>query len=156
MKKRVINLKSKTKEQFHRSFSEVIQKSEKHDRILFGFLIMGSLVGSINGDDFTLVRKAGFFSTLPQRHFEGTLSYENERLAVKGSFRFSIVFYIILAIIVTCVFLFLLLSNEGILTIEEIIKALFLSVAIPVVILGGCLLASLPFEKETIRVLKSI
>lgn len=152
----IIYLKSKTKEQFQRRFSEVIQESKKHDMTFLGFSTTGSLEGSINGDAFTLVRTAGFISTLPQRHFWGTLSYDDGRLTAKGNFRFSKVFYIILAIIGICAFLFLLLSHEGILTIQGIIKALLISASIPIAILGFCLLASLPFEKEAIRVLESV
>ena len=151
-----IRLKSKTKEQFSRRFVDAIKVSEKHEITFLNVSASGAFSGSINGDSFTLVRTTGFFSTLPQRHFEGTLLYENEELIAEGRFCFSKTVYIVLATIGVCCFLFLVLSAVGALSFVEVIKAFLISAAVPTLFFGACLLTSRFFEKEAVHLLENL
>lgn len=152
----IIDVRSKTKAQFRNKFEEMIKESSKHDMTILGFSALGSFVGEIDGDHFTVVRTAGLFSNMPQRHFYGDLFDDNDGIVVKGDFRFSKVFYQLLAGAAIVIFLFLLLTCEGGITVGGVLKGILISAAIPAVPYLACLLTSLFFEKETIRALEEL
>ena len=152
----VIRVKSVTKEQFRQRFDDVVKTSEKHDWKPLGLSVLGQFEGTMNGDRISLARTPGIFSNLPQRSFEGSLSFENGELVVRGTFRFSKLFYAILTAIALSIFLFLLFSHTGRLTLGEVVKGLLFTGAVSATILLACLIPSLFLEKEVIRMLETL